>query len=101
MQPTFFENSLSLLHFSIRSLHKNFDAIYKFLQSLDFLPDAICLSETRIKDKPLTDTSITGYSLIHVNSHLTAGGVAVYISKNLNLNCQTINSFCITRNPSG
>ena len=54
VQPTFFENSLTLLHFNIRSLHKNFDAMYNFLQSLDFLPDIICLSETRIRDEPLT-----------------------------------------------
>ena len=66
VQPTFFENSLTLLHFNIRSLHKNFDAMYNFLQSLDFFPDIICLSETRIKDDPLTDISITGYSFIHV-----------------------------------
>ena len=85
VQPTFFENSLTLLHFNIRSLHKNFDAMYNFLQSLDFLPDIICLSETRIKDEPLIYISITGYSFIHVNSHSIAGGVAVYISKKLKL----------------
>ena len=37
LQPTFFDNSLTLLHFSIRFPHKNFDAIYNFLRSLDFL----------------------------------------------------------------
>ena len=57
--------------------------MYNFLQSLDFLPDIICLSKTHIKDEPLTDISITGYSFIRVNSHSTAGGVAVYISKKL------------------
>ena len=81
VQPTFFENSLTLLHFNIRSLHKNFDAMYNFLQSLDFLPDIICLSETRITDEPLDDILITSYSFIQVNSHSTVGGVAVYISK--------------------
>ena len=55
--------------------------MHNFLQSLDFLPNIICLYETRIEDKPLTDTSITGYSFIHVKLHSTAGRVAVYISK--------------------
>ena len=45
----------------------------------------ICLSETRITDELLTDISITEYSFIHVNQHLPAGGVAVYISKKLYL----------------
>ena len=51
--------------------------LYKFLLLLLLL---ICLSETRINDEPSTDISITGYSFVHVSSHLTAGGVAVYIS---------------------
>ena len=83
VQPTFFENSLTLLHFNICSLYKYFDAMHNFLQSLDFLTDIICLSETFIKDEPLTDISITGYSFIHINLHSTAGVVAVYISKKL------------------
>ena len=62
LQPNFFEKSLTLLHFNIRFLHKNFDAMHNFLQSLDFLPDLKCLSETRIEDEPLTDISVTGYS---------------------------------------
>ena len=81
LQPTFLENSFTLLHFSIRSLDKNFDTMHNFLQSLDFSPDITYLSETRIKNEPMTDISITGYSFIHVKSHSTVGGVAVYISK--------------------
>ena len=57
------------MHFNIRSLYKNLDAMYNFLQSLEFLPFVTCLAETHIKDEPLTDISITGYSFIHVNSH--------------------------------
>ena len=64
LQPTFFENSLTLLHFNIRFLHKNFDAMHNFLQSLDFLLDVKCLSEIRIEDEPLTDISVTGYSFM-------------------------------------
>ena len=41
VQPTFFKNSLTLLRFNIRSLHKNYDAMYNFLPSLDFLPDIV------------------------------------------------------------
>ena len=43
------KKSLYILHINIKSIYKNFDALnYEFLQTLDFLPDIICLSETKI-----------------------------------------------------
>ena len=37
------------MHVNIRSLHKNFDLLYEFIQSLQFIPQIICITETRIK----------------------------------------------------
>ena len=45
--------SLILLHVSIRSLHKNFDSLYKFLVTISFSPNIICLTETRLKGEAL------------------------------------------------
>ena len=44
----------------------------------------ICLSETRIKKDPLINIELTNYSFAHVNSKSNAGGIAIYIRKNLN-----------------
>ena len=72
------------MHLNIRSFHKNYDALYNLLQSLKFSPDLLCLTETRIRDQPLFNISLPGYSFVHVNSKTAAGGVAAYISNRLN-----------------
>ena len=82
VQPS--ENSLKLEHLNIRSLTKNFDALFEFISSLNFTPDLVCLTETRIKNQPLANITISGYSFAHVNSLGSAGGVAIYISNHLN-----------------
>ena len=75
-RPTFDPNrSLVLLHINIRSLHKNFDNLYDFLVELNFLPDVICLTETRIKLHPLLNISLPNYTFFHTDSTSNAGGV--------------------------
>ena len=78
------ENSLKPVHLNIRSLTKNFDALFEFISSLNFTPDLVCLTETRIKNQPLVSITVPGYSFAHVNSLSSAGGVAIYISNNFN-----------------
>ena len=72
-------DSLILLHLNMRSLQKNFDYLYRFLSTFPTKPDVICISETKIKDKPLLNISIPGYIFLHVNSFTNAGGVGIYI----------------------
>ena len=71
------KKNLFILHIYIRSIYKNFNALnHEFLQSLDYLPDIICLSETKIKNLPTVNLSLTGYHLIeHADSQTAAGGV--------------------------
>ena len=76
-QLSSFKNSLNIMHFNIHSLQKNFDSFYIFLQFLKFLPEFLCPTEYRIKDKPLINISIPGYSFVHANSTTAAGGVGV------------------------
>jgi len=78
-----FGHSLKLTHLNIRSLHKNFDAMHDFLQSLSFSPDIVYLTETRIKEQPLINISLLNYNFVHANSQPSAGRVAAYISDNL------------------
>ena len=54
----------------------------------------ICLSETRIKDKPLTDISITGYSVIHEICNNLLEELRFIFQKHIILNCQKINLLC-------
>ena len=58
----------SLIHFNIRSLQKNFDSLHEFLSLQQSSPDIICLSETRLKEQPLININIPGYSFIHTDS---------------------------------
>ena len=73
------KNTLLLLYVNVRSLHKNFDLFYEFIDSLNQPPHIICLSETRIKHEPLINIELNNYSFIHANSKTNAGGVAMYI----------------------
>jgi len=63
-------NSLILLHLNIRSLLKNFDLLYEFLESLTVSPDIICLTETRIKNCPLININIPNYRFMQTQPQL-------------------------------
>ena len=71
------------MHLNIRSITKNFDALYEFIFCLSFILDLVCLTEVRIEDQPLANIKIPGYSFVHINWQSYAGCVAIYISKNL------------------
>ena len=73
------DDALILLHVNIRSLQKNFDLLCELITLLNFTPQIICITETRIKDQPLINVAIPNYSFVHANSTSTAGGVAVYL----------------------
>ena len=78
-----YDDALILMHVNIRSLHMNFDLLYEFIQSLQFIPQIICITETRIKFQPQINVSIPNYGFAHVNSNSNAGSVAMYIHKNI------------------
>ena len=83
-RPTFDPNrSLVPLHINIRSLHKNFDNLYDFLVELNFLPDVICVTETRIKLHPLLNILLPNYTFFHTDSRTKAGGVGIYVLNKL------------------
>ena len=75
-------NSLTILHLNIRSLNKNFDELHKFLVSIRIRSAVICLTETRIKNDPLVNITISQYKFCHVDSQISAGREALYVSDN-------------------
>ena len=76
----FYDRKLFLLHLNIRSLRKNYDNLTEFLTHVPLRPNIISLTETKIKDKPLVNITIPGYTFLHVNSVSNAGDVGVYVS---------------------
>ena len=81
--PKFFEISLILMHINIRSLNKNFDSLYNLLSFLKFSSSIVAISETRLKNLPLTNIFISDYRFVHVDSEINANGVAAYISNSI------------------
>ena len=77
------KDSLTIIHFNVRSLQKNFDAFHEFLCNQPCSPDIICVTETKLKNQPLLNIDISGYTFIHIDSPTTAGGVAMYVSNAL------------------
>ena len=75
-------NSLTILHLNIRSLNNNFNQLHEFLVSIRIRPDVICLTETRIKNDPLVNITISQYKFYHVDSQISASGVVVYVFDN-------------------
>ena len=69
-----------ILQANIRSLHKNFDSLIDFCESLSAKPDIICLTETKLKDIPYANINIPNYNFYHSPTPTNAGGVATYIS---------------------
>ena len=59
--------------------------MYDFLLCLPFTLDVLCLSESRIKKQPLVNISLSGYSFINVDPVGNAGGVAMYVRKDLKI----------------
>jgi len=70
---------LLFLHVNIRYLHKNFNLLYKFIESLHILLHVICLTDTRIKNEHLTNPELTSYSIVHADSITNTGRVAMYV----------------------
>ena len=75
--------SLFFLHVNIRFIYKNLDCLnHELLQSFPYLPDVICLTETKIKHSVLTYlTSLSGFEPIEpANSLINAVGAGVYVA---------------------
>jgi len=65
--PVTEQKKVCILHVNIRSINKNFDLLnHELLQSLDYQPDVLCLSETKINKLPLINVTLPSYfSLVY------------------------------------
>jgi len=47
------------------------------------IPEIICILETKLKNQPLINIELHGYTLSHNDSPTNAGGVAVNVANNI------------------
>jgi len=79
-----------IFHTHVRSLNKNFVSLYDLIYSLPCSLDLLTpMPETWLKPDLVIFLPIRGYEFINVTSDKRAGGVAMYVSKNLVLKSQT------------
>ena len=91
--------SLFLLHVNIRSIYKTLDCLnHELLQSFPYLPEVICLPETKIKNSILRNFTLPGFEPIeHADSLTNAGGINVYVGNKFAVNVLSkheLNSDC-------
>ena len=76
-------DNLFLFHLNIRSLQKHLDSLKELLHQLSTPPDVICITESKLKDGFSCSVSIPDYNFFCANSPTNAGGVAIYVNKDL------------------
>ena len=75
--------TFNIVHFNVRSLTKNKDKIEELLDRLDYQPDIMAITESKLNDNNIRRADLENYSLINCNSYSNAGGAALYISNSL------------------
>ena len=78
-----------MLHLNIRSLQKHLDSLKKLLHQLSTPPEVICITESKLKDGFNCAVSIPDYNFFHANSQTNAGGVTIYLSKDIAAKLET------------
>ena len=76
-------NCFIAFHLNIRSLQKNPDELVNLLSELVIPSHLIAISETRLGATPTSNISIYNYEFIHKPSKTIAGGVGLYITRDL------------------
>ena len=97
------ENSFSILNINIRSMQKNFQYFKTFYQSLGFLFDVICITETWEGPKaPLSENSLFNLPFYDLVSQprldKKGGGTAIFVLKSHTF--KTLNKHCLLNNNS-
>ena len=75
--------ALSLIHCNVRSLSKNLALLNDLISILSSKPDIIGISETKLNENSVDNIDLLGYNFYQTNSSTNAGGVGIYVSKDL------------------
>ena len=83
------ENEILLTHINSRNLSEYIGKIQEFIDTLDVLPDIICISETKITQKTdLNFVQLDDYSFVHNDTATQYGGTGIYILKKYSFSCR-------------
>ena len=77
------KQGFSIFHCNIRSLEKNKSLLHDILSTVKTMLDIIEISETKINENTSANLNIPGYAFVNINSKTQAGGVALYVSDDL------------------
>ena len=75
---------------------KNCEKIKELVNELKVLPDIICITETKLNSKNITNINISHYNFFHRDSPTNAGGVGMYLKDSLKYKIR--NTFNLNRN---
>ena len=75
--------SFWILHCNVRSLSKNLNLLEELLCSLDTKLDILGITETKLREKSISNVNIKGSNFFHMDSPTNASGAALYIPNNL------------------
>jgi exonuclease III len=76
-------NYLSILHCNIRSLPKNLNILEDILYSLEYTPNILGITETKLNEESCSNVDIKNYNFFHTNSKTNAGGATLYIANDI------------------
>ena len=83
----FSKNSFSVLHLSIRSINKNFEAFTEFYSKLNRIFSVICFFETKASEENISKSSnfqLKNYNVIHlIRNSRKGGGLCIFIHESL------------------
>ena len=77
------QEGFSIFHCNIRSLEKNKFLLHNISSTVKTVPGIIAISETKINENTSANLTIPGYAFVNINSKTQAGGVAMYVSIDL------------------
>ena len=86
----------SVIHFNIRSMTCNFEAVQHYIHGLDKVFDVIAISETWLKDSMnINEFSLQNYSMYNINRQSKrGGGVLLYVLNKYDVQTRNDMSFC-------
>ena len=93
-------NNLIIFHQNIRCLINKSEELIVNLDSINFCPHILCISEHHLKQQELITLSVHGYILGAEYSRkvLHKGGVCIYTKQNLIYKVINLSKFCIEQN---
>ena len=83
LSSTLTKNDFFIQHFNVRSFSKNKEKIGECFDGIIRLPDAIAISETKLKSNSVSNSNIPSYAFLRKDSPTCAGGVGFYIKGNM------------------